>query len=65
MLQFSSSSNSTPMAVKIIKVSDNFMITLRSVGPYFLALQPAEPGQARIIILSFQTISYSEIYNTD
>ena len=65
MLQFSSSSNLTPMAVKIIKVSDNFMITLRSVGPYFLALQPAEPGQARIIILSFQTIAYSEIYNTD
>ena len=65
MLQFSSSSNSTPMAVKIIKVSDNFMITLRSVGPYFLTSQPAEPGQARIIILSFQTIAYSEIYNTD
>ena len=39
------------MAVKIIKVSYNFMITIRSVGPYFLALQPAEPGQARIIIL--------------
>ena len=49
------------MAVKMIKVSHNCMITLRSVGPYFLALQPAEPGQARIIILSFQTIAYSKI----
>ena len=41
------------MTVKIIKVSYNFMITIRSVGPYFLALQPAEPGQARIIIPYF------------
>ena len=44
------------MAVKIIKVSYNFMITLRSVGPYFLALQSAEPGQARIIILYFLNV---------
>ena len=51
ILQFPSYCKSTPMAVKIIKVSYNFMITLRSVGPYFLALQSAEPGQARIIIL--------------
>ena len=39
------------MAVKIIQVFYNFIIAILSVGPYFLALQPAEPGQARIIIL--------------
>ena len=56
ILQFPSNCKSTPMAVKIIKVSFNFMITIRSVGPYFLALQPAEPGQATIIIPYFLNV---------
>ena len=56
ILQFPSNCKSTPMTVKIIKVSYNFMITIRSVGPYFLALQPAEPGKARIIIPYFLNV---------
>ena len=59
ILQFRSSCNSTPTTVEIIKTSCN---SLRS---YFYALQPAELGQARIIILFFLIFFYSEIYNTD